>query len=184
MAQLIIYDLYLAVIQLSLYPVISGIILVTAISVVIKLRNKEPLRRVVIDYRNKLAVLYLFYIYCFLLIGITFTSREPGSRIGLNIIPFSTFSMNIESLKYIIENVMLFIPFGFLLPLLIKPLYSLFRCTVAGLLVSFMIEFSQLLTGRGFFQIDDIIFNTFGSIIGLGILMGCKNFRSTLAKLR
>ena len=38
-----------------------------------------------------------------------------------------------------------------------------------GLCLSMMIEETQLATHRGFFEIDDLILNTIGALIGYGI---------------
>ena len=74
-------------------------------------------------------------------------------------------------------NMILFIPFGYLLPAVndffckgrhrIEIKWWLAVC--CGLLVSLMIELSQLICRFGVFELDDLVKNTLGSAIGYGI---------------
>ena len=65
----------------------------------------------------------------------------------------------------IIGNMILFMPFGFGLPLLWKEFYSLKRTVFAGFLVSLLIECSQFLLSRGT-DVDDLLLNTLGTVFG------------------
>lgn len=79
----------------------------------------------------------------------------------LNLIPFSK---DIEMIPYIL-NVVLFIPFGFFVSAFIKDGHSLRKTTCAGFFFSLLIEASQLLNNRST-DIDDLILNTIGALIG------------------
>ena len=69
-------------------------------------------------------------------------------------------------------NILLYIPMGYLLPFIIKPMrYSVLACTLVGFLCSCATEFAQLKWGLGFFQVDDIVNNTLGCLIGA--IAGC-----------
>ena len=59
-----------------------------------------------------------------------------------------------------------FIPFGILVPLKWKQLRNTFVCTFLGFCLSCVIEIMQLITERGHFQVDDILTNTLGALIG------------------
>ena len=61
---------------------------------------------------------------------------------------------------------MLFVPYGFLGSWAFEKMGNFFRCLALGALTSLCIESLQLVTGRGFFQIDDILTNTLGAVIG------------------
>ena len=92
--------------------------------------------------------LSLFCIYVCIIMAITFLSRENGSREGvIDLELFSTWGINNRNNAFVVENVLLFIPYGFLTG------WS-------------FIEYMQLVTGRGYFQIDDILTNTLGMFIG------------------
>lgn len=74
-------------------------------------------------------------------------------------------------------NILLYIPMGYLLPFIIKPMrYSVIACTAVGLICSAATEYAQLRYGLGYFQLDDIMNNTLGCFIGA--MLGC-----TLARL-
>lgn len=107
-----------------------------------------------------------FFMYVAILLIITFFSRENGSVSGMDLNLFSTWGINDRNNAYVIENVLLFIPFGMVFPWYLKRVRSFVVCTALGLFSSFGIELLQLLTRRGFFQIDDILTNVLGSIIG------------------
>lgn len=108
----------------------------------------------------------LFWIYLSVMLIITFFSRESGSRQGMDLELFSTWGINERNNAYVVENVLLFIPYGFLSPWAFKTLRHFFRCGVFGFLTSLGIELLQLATQRGYFQIDDILTNGLGTLIG------------------
>ena len=68
-----------------------------------------------------------------------------------------------------VENVLLFIPYGFLYSYNFRQTGTIWRCLLLGAVTSLGIELMQLVTGRGYFQIDDILTNTLGALSG-GIL--------------
>jgi glycopeptide antibiotics resistance protein len=124
---------------------------------------------------KKLPFLLSFYIYIFLVAGITFLSRSPGSRTEVNLKVFGTISNSMYSNRYVIENILLFIPFGVLFPCLWKRLQSVLNSLIVGFLISLFIEISQYVSQRGYFQVDDMIFNTLGTLVGFYIAFGIKN---------
>lgn len=62
------------------------------------------------------------------------------------------------------ENILLFVPFGFLLGITAKPRWPWF--ILSAIVSSLLIEILQLFTKLGYFELMDIIFNTVGSCIG------------------
>jgi len=71
-----------------------------------------------------------------------------------------------------------FIPFGFLIPLIWKKMRSLHLTALAGFSFSILIEISQLLNNRRT-DIDDLIMNTLGAIIGFLIYKSFKKLMPT-----
>ena len=65
----------------------------------------------------------------------------------------------------IIGNIIMFVPMGFLLPLLWRRYQKMVKTVFAGMLISLLIEFSQLFTARGT-DVDDILLNTCGALLG------------------
>ena len=108
----------------------------------------------------------LFFTYLAVILAITFFSRESGSRQGLDLELFSTWGINDRNNAYVIENILLFVPYGVLCPVAFRCLRKFWSCFLAGALTSLFVESLQLLTGRGFFQIDDILTNILGTVAG------------------
>lgn len=122
----------------------------------------------------------MFCIYLALIILITLLSRESGSRKGADLELFSSWGINARNNAYVVENVLLFIPFGFLSCLAIPKLRRLYRCTLFGGAVSLAIETIQLLTGRGFFQLDDILTNIIGAVLGSSAFLIVKAIKKSV----
>lgn len=105
-------------------------------------------------------------IYLAVLGVITFFSRESGNVKGPDLELFSTWGINNRNNAFVIENILLFIPYGFLFCWNFPRARGILKSTLLGAVTSLGIETMQLLTGRGFFQIDDIVTNTLGAFIG------------------
>ncbi|MCU4991872.1 VanZ family protein [Bacillus cereus] len=101
----------------------------------------------------------------------------------VNLVPFrSTIRYLTEFDSYNIDivlmntlgNVIIFIPFGFLLPLLFKQINNVKMASKIFIKFILLIESLQLLTFTGVFDIDDIILNMLGALIGYGSFVGIK----------
>lgn len=128
-------------------------------------------------HRGMAVPLFLFLVYLICMVQVVFFSREPGSRHGLDLALFSTWGNTAQSHAYVIENVLLFLPFGMLFPFLSSRAESLLFCTVSGALISVLIETVQLFTGRGYCQTDDVAANALGAFFGVLI------FRTVLKRI-
>lgn len=107
----------------------------------------------------------LFVIYFLILVQTVFLCREPGSRWGTDMQLLGTWGTTMQDHAWVLENVLLFIPFGILLPASLPG--KLHYLTVPlGLVCSAGIEYTQLRTGRGFCQLDDVVMNTLGALAG------------------
>lgn len=119
----------------------------------------------------------VFFMYIVIMLFITFLSRESGSRVGIDLKLFSTWGHNARNHAFVIENVLLFIPYGLLGAIALNSATSLIPCMLLGMFTSMEIEVMQLVTGRGYFQIDDIITNTLGAVIGYAVFRLFSNRR-------
>jgi len=68
-------------------------------------------------------------------------------------------------------NVVLFIPIGIFLMILFTNRFRIITALGCGLLMSVCIEVVQLVFHRGLFEFDDMVHNTLGTLIGIGILL-------------
>lgn len=71
----------------------------------------------------------------------------------------------------IIANTIMLFPLGILAPLCIRKADDLKKVALTGFIVSLVIEVTQLITTRGYFEIDDLLHNTLGALVGG--LIGC-----------
>ena len=71
----------------------------------------------------------------------------------------------------VLLNVAMFVPLGFLLPLLGKPFRKWYVTIPAGFGASLAIELLQLAMGRGICDVDDLFCNTLGAVIGFFFVM-------------
>lgn len=107
-----------------------------------------------------------FGVYCAVMLMLTFLSRESGSRSGIDLELFSTWGKNGRNHAFVVENVLLFIPYGFLGGWTFGWARRFWGCMALGVITSLAIEGLQLVTRRGYFQIDDILTNILGTFIG------------------
>ena len=100
---------------------------------------------------------------------------EDASYRGYNLKPFKTIkafmdphpSTSFASRFYnLAGNIALFIPFGFLFPLVFRNRRGFGTMFLAAFLLSLFFEVFQFITGIGQFDVDDLILNTLGGIIG------------------
>ena len=122
----------------------------------------------------------IFIIYMIGVLSLTFIVREtmvfrtPDNR-GVVMEPFRELQAMIEQPNHffwfmqIALNVLLFGPFGFLLPCVSRPFRSTLATVFAGFAFSCFIETMQYITGRGLTEVDDIITNTAGAAVGVFI---------------
>lgn len=130
--------------------------------------------------KRKILLCITFFIYLIGVFSLTFIVREtmvlrtPENR-GVILTPLREFNAMLHQpnhvfwLKQIFLNILLFVPFGCLLPLVSKlfrnPLFTVFL----GFLFSGLIEMMQYITGRGLTEVDDIITNTLGTAVGVAL---------------
>lgn len=159
MAKYVVKDLA-AVARFLPYGLLIGILAVIILCIVNDKRVKKEKK----PFPIVASVSYFMYLA--ILIIITFLSRESGSTNGVDLELFATWGINTRNNAYVIENILLFVPYGALSCWVFVSMRNLFSCTLLGLVSSMAIEYLQMMTGRGFFQIDDIITNTIGMVIG------------------
>ena len=75
-------------------------------------------------------------------------------------------------------NVLAFVPFGIILPILNQKNARFFRILLVSVFFSGLIEFLQLVYHVGIFDVDDIFLNTCGSLLGYFIYLMFRARRS------
>ncbi len=169
MFQIIIKDIITAFSQYTPYAIVTGFLGFTVVFITIRLITPKIFQAIIRSQKMKIALIYLFYVYCFGVLSVTILSREPGSRDAFDLRLFSTFSIKITDNIYPVENIILFLPLGFILPFVWTGFRKLYRCLLVSAGFSVTIEVIQRITERGFFQLDDILTNIMGAILGYGM---------------
>jgi len=148
-----------------------------------------------IGYKLSIEHIVIVYIFVYYLTGVVSFTGVPSimdivynsygiiTPKGLNIppdeinlIPFRWIS---EGVRTYIENMLLFIPLGFMLPCIWKKYKVLWKTALSGITVSLIIELSQLFNRR-ITDIDDLLMNTLGALIGWAIFRLLKVHLSKL----
>ncbi|MEH6944090.1 VanZ family protein [Bacillus sp. JJ722] len=141
---------------------------------------------------NYIKVFFLFYFlllvkFSFWGVGAFPSRMNPGySDVSHNITPFKSiinYLLNFEHYNFntwfynTFGNVLLFLPLGILISLVFVNVKHFSQVMYLSLFVSFSVEVAQYITALGVFDVDDIILNTLGSILGFLILV-CIKIRS------
>jgi glycopeptide antibiotics resistance protein len=126
----------------------------------------------VLKYTPKLV----FIAYMLVLIYVTLFSQYFGRvwiHRGINLIPFVTIYRYIVSsnnaglaLMNLAGNVIAFMPFGYLLPMVRKGITRFLSILCCIFSASLLIEILQYVLGVGVSDIDDVILNAVGGILG------------------
>jgi len=147
---------------------------------------------------NKMIILALFVFYIYVLLRIilfkfrwrdmTFLWQQLQRNLGNpdhlmyqlqsgNFIPFQTIVINIQSLSgwhdfsNLIGNIVAFIPLGIFLILLSKDRGMSFIGVLArSLCLSLSLECFQVFFSLGIFDVDDLLLNTSGGLLGYGAI--------------
>ncbi len=123
----------------------------------------------------------LFFVYLALLVYLLFFSETYGRRVSpdrvyrYNLQPFQEIRRFIlywrqlgfgAALTNLGGNIVGFLPFGFFLPALCVRLQRLVPVLALGFSLSLAVELIQLVTRVGIFDVDDLILNTLGVLLG------------------
>lgn len=144
--------------------------------------------------RIRIAGLILFICYLLGLTYFLFFAESYGRNLmdreyTYNLVPFLEIKRfwqnrnllgNFAVFINIAGNVLAFVPFGFFLPILSRFSKGLFRMTLFTFEFSLLVETIQLVSRVGSFDVDDLILNTLGGILGYLFFAFCDYVRRKL----
>lgn len=126
--------------------------------------------------RRSILALVLLALYLLVLFALTMapTRRLPIQMV--NLIPFKTIMAGIQRGGLLLNvnvlgNIVAFVPLGVLVPALSRRLTALAAVLSASAFVSISIELLQWLFARRVADIDDVILNVVGALVGYGCVM-------------
>lgn len=124
------------------------------------------------------SIVYLFLLFQLL------TKVELNTGSGYNLVPFAEiFRYDFGSKLFVfnvVGNILAFVVFGLIVSMYIKP-KTCFAPFAISLVVSSTVEFVQLNIGRSF-DVDDIILNVLGAVIGYLLYVGLAAIHNHLPK--
>ena len=134
-----------------------------------------------------LGLYFLIYLY------LTFGYRRPGENPNINLTPlwsyrkafqFNPLKIQRRALaRQILLNILLTVPAGLLLPILYKTKRSYLFTAFTILAVSLLTETIQYFTHLGLCELDDVINNFMGGLLGMAVLWtGSKHRRKEQSK--
>lgn len=154
-----------AYIRLAIIFILIISILYIPILLRLKKKGKSVLRQ--LSYIGLFCSVFLIVFATILYVPITFC---PETHI-LNVRPFQWIESMEGWKEFMIEkipNIMLFVPLGFFVPIVWESKRKLYQTALLSFGITFCIEFFQYFIGRSA-DIDDIITNLLGAVIGYGI---------------
>lgn len=129
--------------------------------------------RKLINFKNLKWLLFVLYISAVLAITLLVYRGSPYAQIELDPIASYRRALNAPlplariEIRNAVLNILMFVPLGYLLPMLSKKFARLLILLSVAFLFTLSIELLQLVTARGVFSIEDMLHNILGAAIGL-----------------
>ena len=163
---------------LNIWPQLTIFIVVLVTVRIFALKNSSKKISFHEEFLNLLFIVYILLLFELL------TGTENNSGTGINLVPFSEiFRYPVGSKMFIyntLGNILLFVPYGYFVTRYIngKSLYQIF---IISFITSLTVEILQVKLGRSF-DVDDIILNVIGGMIGYFIYVALNAIRTHLPK--
>lgn len=116
-------------------------------------------------FRYSSGLLLVEYVYLLFCSTVFFRKVNENLRYGLH--PFWSYGRD-DLIAENVMNVVVFVPLGVLLGCAFKRM-TWWKVMVIGMCVSLIIEAMQFMYKRGFAEVDDVMHNTLGCLIGYSI---------------
>lgn len=132
-------------------------------------------RRIIRAVSRVCFVIYMAFLVYFLLLSDGFGRIEGYSHYRYNLIPFQEIMRFIRYRNYInfgsviinlLGNVVAFMPFGALIRWVVDRKMHWYQAVGYTFLFSLCVELLQLVAKVGVFDVDDLILNTLGGLVG------------------
>ncbi len=145
------------------------------------------------EHMIRTAEAVVFGLYLVLLFYVLFFAEGYGraavGELRYNLVPFAeisrflTYHRQIGILPVLLNiggNILGFMPLGFELPALIPFFRKGIRAVAGGALLSSMVEVIQLVARVGSYDVDDILLNTLGTLLGYLVYRSISGYRRRL----
>lgn len=166
-----------------LVPDLQGLLVIGAVCgaswAVSRLLFRVPLKQAALE---AIFVGYLVAVSYVTVFAYWYPGRDDPSSTWwmVNLVPLRTIielahpQHMVQAMRQLVGNVVLFVPFGFLTPMLSARLRPVGRLTLAAVVASVSIELLQLVLRLAgvmsrSVDVDDVILNTLGAVVGWGL---------------
>lgn len=135
-------------------------------------------------------VLYIVFVFYFLLVSEVYGRTGEVQGYHYNLVLFREIRRfwnyreqlgMFATASNLLGNILIFLPFGFFMPMA-SMRRSFCVTTIYSLLLSVIVETSQLLMQVGSFDVDDLLLNTVGGMLGFIAFAVCNVIRRNYAK--
>ncbi len=163
----------------NMWPMLTIFLVVIAIVRIAAIKSSGEKLVFHKEFSNLLFIIYILLLYELL------TRSELNNVSGYNLVPFTEiFRYPIGSNGFclnVLGNIIIFIPFGYFISTYIKP-KKILPILIVSLVSSATVEFVQLCIGRSF-DVDDIILNALGALIGFLIYVAFNAIKKYLPSI-
>ena len=137
-----------------------------------------------------LFVIYIIFVFYFLLISEVYGRTSEMQEYHYNLVLFQEIKRfwnyreqlgAFATVTNLFGNVLIFLPFGFFMPMASKH-RSFLNTSFYSLALSLIVEISQLFMKVGCFDVDDLLLNTIGGMLGYIVFSICNVTRRNYAK--
>lgn len=137
-----------------------------------------------------LFVLYIVFVFYFLLISEVYGRTGEMQGYHYNLVLFKEIKRFwnyreqlgiFATASNLLGNVLIFLPFGFFMPMASKR-RSFLVTIIYSFILSLIVETSQLFMQVGSFDVDDLLLNTIGGMLGYITFAVCNVIRRNYAK--
>lgn len=148
-----------------------------------------------INYKQILYIIFVIYLLMLVKIILfktnSFTDLLKGNISAgyrsANLIPFQTITnfikmkdfSSLRAFSNTVGNIAVFLPLGYLLPILTRKINNLYKVFIVSISISILFESLQYVFYLGTLDIDDVILNTTGGVIGYIIYYFIKKLMKT-----
>ncbi len=159
--------------------ILAVAVVVHAVSIFYVKVKKRPIR-----FSTELLVILLLS-YIFFIAHACIFSRVAGSQPKVFDTKHLWIDDNMDQNMTNLLNIVLFIPYGALIAGVMerrKAIYKIVMTVMYCFITSLLIECVQYITGRGYFEIDDIEANALGAVLGSMFVCLCVGIGSSIGR--
>lgn len=160
----------------NIWPMLTVFIVVISLLRFFYLQNHHERFSLHREVANLIGIIYIWLLFEIL------TMTELNGASGMNLTPFSEilrYKIGSKMFSYnVLGNIIIFMPFGYLIANYVNP-KKIWPVIFTATVTSIIVEIVQLRIGRSF-DIDDIILNLVGSILGYLLYVGLSAIKKKL----